>query len=122
MTSTWRPVTRLAVGSSKERVGIWSRIAWSVRGCAGFPQAHRRCWTCEQPTLTESGAPSGDSMWSAKINASTAKYEAPDEVDPVVTLHQVHLHHPRFRGRQRVLSSRRLCLPVSWSVRLPRRG
>jgi hypothetical protein len=25
-------------------------------------------------------------MWSAKINASTAKYEAPDEVDPVVTL------------------------------------
>src|SRR5271157_2791923 len=86
MTSTWRPVTRLAVGSSKERVGIWSRIAWSVRGCAGFPQAHRRCWTCEQPTLTESGAPSGDSMWSAKINASTAKYEAPDEVDPVVTL------------------------------------
>src|SRR5271167_4976989 len=26
-------------------------------------------------------------MWSAKINASTAKYEAPDEVDPVVTLH-----------------------------------
>ena len=23
-------------------------------------------------------------MWSAKINASTAKYEAPDEVDPVV--------------------------------------
>ena len=25
-------------------------------------------------------------MWSAKINASTAKYEVPDEVDPVVTL------------------------------------
>ncbi len=25
-------------------------------------------------------------MWRAKINASTAKYEAPDEVDPVVTL------------------------------------
>ena len=24
-------------------------------------------------------------MWSAKINASTAKYEVPDEVDPVVS-------------------------------------
>src|SRR5271157_2621672 len=98
MTSTWRPVTRLAVGSSKERVGIWSRIAWSVRGCAGFPQAHRRCWTCEQPTLTESGAPSGDSMWSAKINASTAKYEAPDEVDPVVTLYSFSVRTVSDRG------------------------
>ena len=36
--------------------------------------------------------------------------------------HQLHLHHPRFRGRQRVLSSRRLCLPVSWIVLLHRRG
>ena len=30
-------------------------------------------------------------MWSAKINASTAKYEAPDEVDPVVTLNSKSL-------------------------------
>jgi len=29
-------------------------------------------------------------MWRAKINASTAKYEAPDEVDPVVTLGGPH--------------------------------
>ena len=30
-------------------------------------------------------------MWSAKINASTAKCEAPDEVDPVVTLSGIGL-------------------------------
>ena len=32
-------------------------------------------------------------MWSAKINASTAKYEAPDEVDPVVTLRRIDRPH-----------------------------
>ena len=38
-------------------------------------------------------------MWSAKINASTAKYEAPDEVDPVVIqYHQLHITEESFRS------------------------
>ena len=35
MTSTWRRVIRLAVEWSRERVGIWSKTAWSVKQLRG---------------------------------------------------------------------------------------
>src|SRR5271157_4238848 len=85
MTSTWRRVIRLAVEWSRERVGIWSKTAWSGQGCAGCRPVRKRCWTYEPPTSMASGMPSGTSTSRRRINGFTAKYGTLGEVNPVVT-------------------------------------
>src|SRR5271157_4460764 len=90
MTSTWRRVIRLAVEWSRERVGIWSKTAWSGQGCAGCRPERKRCWTYEPPTSTASGMPSGTSTSRRRMNGFTAKYGRLGEVNPVVTPKSPH--------------------------------
>src|SRR5208337_4186875 len=85
MTSTWRRVIPLAVEWSRERVGIWSKTAWSGQGCAGCHPVRKRCWTYEPPTSMASGMPSGTSTSRRRMNGFTAKYGRLGEVNPVVT-------------------------------------
>src|SRR5271166_290572 len=97
MTSTWRRVIRLAVEWSRERVGIWSKTAWSGQGCAGCRPERKRCWTYEPPTSMASGMPSGTSTSRRRMNGFTAKYGRLGEVNPVVTPY-FNIHTVAFPG------------------------
>src|SRR5208282_227697 len=96
MTSIWRRVIRLAVEWSRERVGIWSKTAWSGQGCAGCHPVRKRCWTYAPPTSMASGMPSGTSTSRRRMNGFTAKYGRLGEVNPVVTPESIHRCLPSF--------------------------